>query len=181
MLERDPDKIFAAIADRTRRRIIEILSEDDSTLLALTPHFNISFQALSKHINVLESAGLVTKKKAGKYRVLSLNPGSFQQPLHWILYHANFWKESFEKLDVNVRKRFENNPQKLLDFLKDDDNRDEAIKLGLVERKDPAHPEKGNTPLLGKEDPPKDDPRIAIEKVAKDDKGDKKGKKAGSE
>jgi len=97
-------KVFSALSDGNRRRIIELLHQKDSTLLELNELFSISFQALSKHIKILESAQLLTKKKEGKYRVLSLNRNALQLPLEWISYYSNFWNESFDKLNELIDK-----------------------------------------------------------------------------
>ena len=98
------DGIFSALADANRRKLIELLHERDSTLLELTEHFDISFQALSKHIKVLEAAKVLHKEKKGKYRVLSLNRDSLKLTLKWISYYSNFWNESFDKLDHLIQE-----------------------------------------------------------------------------
>ena len=93
------EKVFSALADSNRRKIIELLHESDSTLLELNEFFPVSFQALSKHIKILEDAQIVLKKKQGKYRLLSLNRESLELPLKWMSYYADFWNESFDKLE----------------------------------------------------------------------------------
>ena len=100
----DTDKIFSALADANRRKIIELLHEKDTTLLELADHFPISFQGLSKHIGILEAAQLLKKEKKGKYRILTLNRNPLKSPLEWISYYANFWNESFDKLDALILK-----------------------------------------------------------------------------
>jgi len=96
------DKVFSALADYNRRKIIELLQEGDSSLLELAKHFSISFQALSKHIKILEEAGVVTKKQKGKFRIISLNADSTKQVMRWISDHFNFWNESFERLSKSI-------------------------------------------------------------------------------
>ncbi len=98
------DKVFSALSDGNRRRIIELLHQKDSTLLELNESFLFSFQALSKHIKILENAELLTKKKQGKYRVLSLNRNALQLPLEWISFYSNFWNESFDELNDLINK-----------------------------------------------------------------------------
>ena len=88
------NKVFAALADPNRRRVVELLHEKDSTLLELVKSFSISFQALSKHIKILESAQILEKEKQGKYRILKLNRNSLQPSLEWISFYSNFWNES---------------------------------------------------------------------------------------
>lgn len=96
------DQIFSALADGNRRKIIELLHSKEATLLELAEHFPISFQALSKHIKILESAQILHKEKQGKYRILSLKRDSLKVSLEWISFYSNFWNESFDKLDALV-------------------------------------------------------------------------------
>lgn len=93
------EKTFSALADGHRRKIIELLHVRDSTLLELANHFSITFQALSKHIRILEQAGIVSKRKKGKYRILSLNRDALQPSLDWISHYFTFWKGSLQRLD----------------------------------------------------------------------------------
>lgn len=106
----DTDKVFSALADGTRRKIIEQLHEKDTTLLELAESFSISFQALSKHIKILETAQVLKKEKQGKYRVLSLNRDSLESSLKWISYYSNFWNQSFDKLDYLINKNKDEQP-----------------------------------------------------------------------
>lgn len=95
----DEDRVFAALADKNRRKVIELLHENDSTLLELSGSFPISFQALSKHIKILENAQLLTKQSQGKYRKLSLNRNTLKVSMKWIAYFSDFWHQSFDQLD----------------------------------------------------------------------------------
>ncbi len=102
--EEKTDLIFSALADRTRRKIVELLHEQDATILELTGSFSMSFQALSKHIKILENAGIVRKNRQGKFFVCSLNHESLRTSLKWISYYSNFWNSSFNKLDKLIKK-----------------------------------------------------------------------------
>ena len=101
----ETDKVFSALADGNRRKIIELLHEKDATLLELVESFSISFQALSKHIKILEAAQILSKKKQGKYRIISLKRDSLRPSLEWISYYSNFWNESFDKLEQVINKK----------------------------------------------------------------------------
>ncbi|WP_136466389.1 ArsR/SmtB family transcription factor [Flagellimonas onchidii] len=105
------ESIFSALADSNRRQVVELLHEKNSTLLELHENFSISFQALSKHIKILEEAQLVQKEKKGKYRILSLNRSSMEPVLKWISYYSNFWNESFDKLELLIQKQNQDNDQ----------------------------------------------------------------------
>jgi len=101
---KNADAVFSALADGNRRKIIEILYSQNTTLLELAESFPISFQALSKHIKILESADILKKERRGKYRVLSLNPDALRSPLEWISFYSSFWNGSFDKLyDLTTR------------------------------------------------------------------------------
>jgi len=98
------DMVFSALADANRRRIVELLHEGDSTLLELSDAFDISFQALSKHIAILERAQVVQKTVQGKYRPLSLNRSALRDSLQWISFYSSFWNQSFDKLDDLIKR-----------------------------------------------------------------------------
>ncbi len=98
------EKVFSALADKNRRRIIELLYQEDSTLLELSEHFPFSFQALSKQIKILEEASIVMKERKGKFRVLSLNKDALTDSLKWIAYYSNFWESSFDRLEKQIAK-----------------------------------------------------------------------------
>ena len=101
----DTQKVFAALADPARRKVIEILHQGDSTLLEMAERFPFSFQALSKHIHILEAAGLVDKVRNGKFRVLSLRHRALSPVLKWITYYSDFWNDSFDQLDDLIRAK----------------------------------------------------------------------------
>ena len=100
----DRNKVFVALADPNRRKIVELLHQKESTLLELSDHFSFSFQALSKHIKILEKASILHKKKEGKYRPLSLNRLALREVLEWVSYYSNFWNESFDQLDELINQ-----------------------------------------------------------------------------
>lgn len=108
----DKDKVFSALADGNRRKIIELLHTKEATLLELAESFPISFQALSKHIKILELAQILNKEKQGKYRILTLNKEALKPTLEWISYYSKFWNESFDKLDDAINKsKSDGNPK----------------------------------------------------------------------
>ncbi len=97
------DKVFSALADQNRRRIVELLHGRRSTILDLSQNFDISFQALSKHLKILESAGIIKKEKKGKFVECSVNRATLKEPLKWISYYSDFWNDSFSRLDKIIK------------------------------------------------------------------------------
>lgn len=93
------DRVFSALADPSRRKVIELLHQRDMTILDLSSSFDMSFQALSKHIKILEAAGIINKKQEGKFRVCALNHQALSKSLQWISYYSNFWSESLSRLE----------------------------------------------------------------------------------
>lgn len=96
------DKVFSALADGNRRKIIELLHEKDATLSELAEYFPFSAQALSKHIKILESARILSKQSKGKFRIITLNRDPLKASLEWISYYSRFWNESFDKLEEMI-------------------------------------------------------------------------------
>ena len=82
-----------------------MLHEKDASILELSESFSMSFQGLSKHIKILETAGIVSKRKKGKYTICSLNHEALKKSLKWISFYSNFWKESFNKLDHLIKNQ----------------------------------------------------------------------------
>lgn len=98
MVEESPD-IFRALADPTRRAMIEQLSRADSTIGELARPHDMSFAGASKHVGVLEASGLVTRRKRGRERVCSLRVQGLFALRDWVERHAAFWDERLDALD----------------------------------------------------------------------------------
>ncbi|EIT84961.1 ArsR family transcriptional regulator [Fictibacillus macauensis ZFHKF-1] len=76
---------FKALSDPNRRKIVELLSEQDRTVTEIAEHFTISQPSISQHLALLKSSGLLEARKEGKYIVYSLNMTVFQEVLKWML------------------------------------------------------------------------------------------------
>ncbi|MCP4457573.1 MAG: winged helix-turn-helix transcriptional regulator [Cytophagales bacterium] len=97
--------VFSALADKSRRQIVELLHTKDSSIVELTQSFDMSFQAISKHVRILENAAILKKRKQGKFMICSLNHQALTDSLKWISYYSNFWNESFNKLEGLIKKQ----------------------------------------------------------------------------
>jgi DNA-binding transcriptional ArsR family regulator len=90
---------FAALADPTRRAILARLAEGEAPVTELAKPFQMSMPAISKHLKVLERAGLVARGRDAQYRPRRLEPAPLQEAAEWIGDYRRFWEESFERLD----------------------------------------------------------------------------------
>jgi DNA-binding transcriptional ArsR family regulator len=100
----DPLSItFAALADPTRRAILARLAEGDATVNELAEPFEMSLQAISKHLKVLERAGLISRGRDAQYRPCHLEPEPLDSAIDWIECHRQVWKERFDQLEQHLR------------------------------------------------------------------------------
>jgi DNA-binding transcriptional ArsR family regulator len=90
---------FSALADPTRRAILARLSEGEATVGELAEPFDMTFAAVSKHLRVLESAGLVTRGREAQYRPARLDARPLAAASEWIGDYARFWEDSVSALD----------------------------------------------------------------------------------
>lgn len=97
------DVTFAALADPTRRAILARLRRGDATVAELSAPFAISQPAISKHLKVLERAGLITRARSARLRPSRLNGAPLGKAVEWLENYRPHWESSFERLDVRLR------------------------------------------------------------------------------
>jgi DNA-binding transcriptional ArsR family regulator len=95
----DLSSTFAALADPTRRAILERLAAGESTVGELAEPFPVSVQAISKHLAVLERAGLVERTRSGQLRPSRLRAEPMEGAVEWLLGYRRFWEDGFDRLD----------------------------------------------------------------------------------
>jgi len=93
------DAIFAALADPTRRAILQRLSLGDSTVTELAEPFAMSLPAITKHLKVLERAGLVSRGRDAQFRPCHLEAKALQHANDWVAQYRQFWEASFDRLE----------------------------------------------------------------------------------
>ena len=93
-------RTFGALADPTRRALLERLSRGEATVGELAAPFAMTFAAVSKHLGVLETAGLVTRSREGQYRPARLEARPLAAASRWIGDYARFWTDSVDALDT---------------------------------------------------------------------------------
>jgi DNA-binding transcriptional ArsR family regulator len=92
--------VFGALADPTRRAILTRLAEGDANVAELTAPFKVSQPAISKHLKVLESAGLVSRSRRATARLSHLEADPLRSATEWLVGYREYWEESHERLDA---------------------------------------------------------------------------------
>jgi DNA-binding transcriptional ArsR family regulator len=96
--------IFGALADPTRRAILARLVDGDATVTELAEPFAISMPAISRHLKVLERAGLISRSRSGQWLSSTLEAAPLKEATDWMERYRQFWDASFERLDAHLRR-----------------------------------------------------------------------------
>lgn len=104
MLEEQLDSVFAALADPTRRRILSRLASGEKSVTELAEPFEMSMPAVSKHLKVLERAGLIERSREAQYRPCKLNAEPLKEVAGWVERYRKHWEESFDRLDDYLKQ-----------------------------------------------------------------------------
>ena len=99
------DQVYGAIADPTRRAILGTLSRGDIRVGSLADRFPISFNGVSKHVKVLERAGLLERRIQGREHWLRLKPGALRDAARWLDHYRTFWDERLEAMEKFLLSR----------------------------------------------------------------------------
>jgi len=94
---------FSALADPTRRAILARLALGETSVSELAEPFKISMPAVSKHLRVLETAGLITRSRNAQLRPCKLKPEPLREAAAWLDEYRNFWEQSFDRLDEYLK------------------------------------------------------------------------------
>lgn len=112
------DFVFGALADPTRRRILELLARAESRVTDLARSFSMSLPAVSKHLRVLEKAGLIVRRRDGRVHRLRIQAAPLEEASAWIAEYRRFWEDRFPPWRTIWRKTPKNRKTK-----HDDNNR----------------------------------------------------------
>jgi DNA-binding transcriptional ArsR family regulator len=99
----DLSHTFAALADPTRRQILTRLAKGEATVNELAEPFPISVQAVSKHLKVLEGAGLISRGRDARLRPSRIRGDALREATEWLHGYQRFWSDSFERMDERLR------------------------------------------------------------------------------
>jgi DNA-binding transcriptional ArsR family regulator len=104
MTTKQLDRTFAALADPTRRAILGRLARGEATVTELARPFEMSLPAVSKHLKVLERAGLIARGREAQWRPARLEAGPLKDVAAWVEEYRRFWEERFERLDEYLQE-----------------------------------------------------------------------------
>lgn len=96
--------VFQAIADPTRRQVLQLLAEKELPVTKITEHFPISRTAIVKHLRILTDAELVKGEKVGRERIYYLQPEPLREVQQWLKYYEQFWENKLNKLKYIVEE-----------------------------------------------------------------------------
>ena len=99
--------VFSALADPTRRQILSRVSTGSATVSALAEPFPISLPAVSRHLKVLERAGLITRSRNGKFRSNTLRGDALDEAVDWMTHCRVRWDERFARLDDHLARQLD--------------------------------------------------------------------------
>jgi DNA-binding transcriptional ArsR family regulator len=111
IVDDDLDLTFAALADPTRRAILARLADGEATVGQLAEPFAVTQQAISKHLKVLEQAGLISRTRAAQSRPCRLETGHLDAAADWIARHRRLWDERYNRLDEHLAILSNQSPQ----------------------------------------------------------------------
>ena len=114
---------FAALADPTRRAILARLALGEATVTELAAPFDMSLPGISKHLKVLQRAGLIEQGRQAQWRPCRLAPGPLRDVASWVEQYRRHWEDSFERLDAYLRELQDNQEQRNGDDDDSDANR----------------------------------------------------------
>ena len=101
------DLVFGALADATRRSIVERLAVGEATVSELAAPFSISLPAISRHLKVLEKASLISRSQQGRWRSARLEHSTLETAGAWIARQEQFWNDTLDRLDEHLSQNSE--------------------------------------------------------------------------
>src|SRR3954470_10157727 len=95
---------FAALADPTRRAILARLASGEASVMELAQPFDMSLPAVSKHLKVLERAGLIARSREAQWRPCKLEGSRLKEVADWVEHYRRFWEQSFDRLEAYLKE-----------------------------------------------------------------------------
>ncbi len=104
LASKDLDHTFAALSDSTRRAILLRLASGAASVTEVAEPFKMSLPAISKHLKVLERAGLISRGREAQWRPCRLEPAALKEVADWVEQYRQFWEQSFDRLDEYLQQ-----------------------------------------------------------------------------
>ena len=101
------DLIFGALSDATRRGMLAQLAQGETNITTLAEPYDMSQPAISKHLRVLEKAGLIERRRRGREHFIRARAESAETASNWITYYAQFWRQQFDAVEDYLNQRGE--------------------------------------------------------------------------
>lgn len=98
----NPADVYHAIADPNRRRLLDLLREEERSVQQLMPHFDVTIGAVSQHLKVLLDNGLVARRKEGRYRFYRAQPEALKEVYDWSARYRAFWESRLDRLGSHL-------------------------------------------------------------------------------
>ncbi|HZS48717.1 MAG TPA: metalloregulator ArsR/SmtB family transcription factor [Blastocatellia bacterium] len=98
------NEVFRAVADPTRRALLDQLLKEDMPVMKLAESFDMTLPAVSQHLKMLRSAGLVTERRQGRQRIYQLNPAPLKEVVDWIAHYDQFWRTRLNRLGEHLAR-----------------------------------------------------------------------------
>lgn len=93
-----PTDVYHAIADPNRRRLLDLLSDQEYSVQELVPHFHVTLGAISQHLRILRDSGLVIRRKQGRFRYYRARPRALEEVHRWTARYRQFWESRMDRL-----------------------------------------------------------------------------------
>jgi DNA-binding transcriptional ArsR family regulator len=93
-----PTDVYHAVADPNRRRLLDLLLEEERSVQQLMPHFDVTIGAISQHLKILLESGLVARRKQGRYRFYRVRPEALKEVHDWTEHYRAFWESRLDQL-----------------------------------------------------------------------------------
>lgn len=103
--EQELDRVFQALSDSTRRKILRRLAKGERSVSEIAEPFKLTFAAISKHLKVLEAAALVDRRKQGSFQMIKLNPKNLKTADQWLRFYEQFWSSRIDALKTLLEER----------------------------------------------------------------------------
>lgn len=100
--------VFHTLADPTRRRVVEMLASGPRSVTDLASAFPMSLPAVSKHLKVMEKAGVIQRRKRGRVHEMSLRPETLESGMQWFNWHKDFWQQQLQSLQDYLENQDQN-------------------------------------------------------------------------